>query len=141
MFESDRVDLHREIEIVIEGRPPSMNDANRQVQAQRWRERREWRSTAQAVASEAAQRWLRRHAGIRWQKLDRCSLDVVFIVPRRGRRDWDNLTSTIKPLLDGIVDAGVIADDSQECIQTVTLSIRHEKGRSATILAFTEVYE
>lgn len=129
--------LHRELRVTVEGRPPSMNDTNRQVQAQRWRVRREWRATAAAVGREAIQRWERRH-GLRWATLTECIVEVLFVVPRKGRRDWDNLASTIKPLLDGLVDSGVIVDDSQECIVTISLWIEHQKGRDATVFTVRE---
>ena len=39
----------------------------------------------------------------------------LHYVPRdRRRRDRDNLVSTLKPCLDGLVDAGVIPDDTPE---------------------------
>jgi crossover junction endodeoxyribonuclease RusA len=44
--------------------------------------------------------------------LDRCEVELHY-VPRDGRtRDTDNLVATLKPIADGIVDAGVVKDDS-----------------------------
>lgn len=42
------------------------------------------------------------------------SADVTLRVfpPDRRRRDEDNLVATLKPCLDGIVDAGVLTDDT-----------------------------
>lgn len=37
---------------------------------------------------------------------------VTFYVTDKRRRDIDNLDAMLKPLWDGIVDAGVLADDS-----------------------------
>jgi crossover junction endodeoxyribonuclease RusA len=33
---------------------------------------------------------------------------------RRGRRDADNLVGTLKPVCDGLVDAGLVPDDTPE---------------------------
>jgi crossover junction endodeoxyribonuclease RusA len=45
-------------------------------------------------------------------RLDRCEVTLHY-VPRDGRtRDTDNLVATLKPIADGIVDAGVVKDDS-----------------------------
>ena len=39
----------------------------------------------------------------------------LHYVPRdRRRRDRDNLVATLKPCMDGLVDAGVIPDDTPE---------------------------
>ena len=41
----------------------------------------------------------------------------LHYVPRdKRRRDADNLVATLKPCLDGLVDAGVIRDDSPEYV-------------------------
>ena len=56
------------------------------------------------------------------------SLDVVFVeltmTPSdRRRRDPDNLAGALKPVLDGLVDAGVIPDDSYQHVAGVALAI------------------
>lgn len=41
----------------------------------------------------------------------------LHYVPRdKRRRDADNLVATLKPCLDGLVDAGVIEDDTPEFV-------------------------
>ena len=55
-------------------------------------------------------------------------LDVVFVELEMTpadmrRRDPDNLAGALKPVMDGIVDAGVIPDDSWEHVAGVALSI------------------
>ncbi|MFM1964922.1 MAG: phage Tortellini [Actinomycetota bacterium] len=41
----------------------------------------------------------------------------LHYVPRDGRRrDADNLVGTLKPCIDGLVDAGVVPDDSPEYV-------------------------
>lgn len=44
----------------------------------------------------------------------------LHYVPRDGRRrDQDNLVATLKPCIDGLVDAGIVPDDSPEYVTWV----------------------
>jgi len=43
--------------------------------------------------------------------LDRCAIRLMWTVTDRRRRDADNLVPTLKACADGLVDAGVVADD------------------------------
>lgn len=44
----------------------------------------------------------------------RITVSLVWVVKDKRRRDGgENLTPTMKPLIDGLVDAGVVADDDQ----------------------------
>lgn len=43
--------------------------------------------------------------------LGRCSVHLVWTVTDRRRRDADNLVPTLKACADGLVDAGIVADD------------------------------
>ncbi|KKK62984.1 hypothetical protein LCGC14_2998840, partial [marine sediment metagenome] len=42
---------------------------------------------------------------------------TTFYVTDRRRRDMNNLDASLKALWDGIVDAGILADDSSEHLQ------------------------
>ena len=42
----------------------------------------------------------------------RCMVDVSY--PTRHRHDVHNLMPTVKPIIDGFVDAGLLVDDSDE---------------------------
>ncbi|RKT85619.1 hypothetical protein SAMN05421805_12778 [Saccharopolyspora antimicrobica] len=46
--------------------------------------------------------------------LGRCTIRLVWTVTDRRRRDADNLVPTLKACCDGLVDAGVVADDTPE---------------------------
>lgn len=130
-------DPFRWISVTVEGRPPTPNARPGNWQADR-RKRDEWKGIAQATARAEVMRWeLRR--GLRWRTLDRCTLQVTFYVPTHAARDWDNLIAGIKPLLDGIVAAKVITDDSDRVIFDVSFAVRYEKGRSATEFEISEV--
>lgn len=52
-------------------------------------------------------------------KLKAARVEYVFHFQNRRRRDVDNFSAMMKPALDGIVDAGLLADD--DC---VTLTAR-----------------
>jgi Holliday junction resolvase RusA-like endonuclease len=99
--------------IRIEGRPPTPN-ARRH-----WhliaRDNAVWKDTAKKVAEQAVAEWEAKH-GLRWRTVRRASVSVAFGLPDKRRRDLDNLIASCKPLIDGIVDAGVIVDDSIDVI-------------------------
>ena len=40
------------------------------------------------------------------------TVELRYQPKRRGRHDTDNLTATLKPLCDGMVDVGVVPDDT-----------------------------
>lgn len=49
--------------------------------------------------------------------LGRCRVTLVWYVNDRRRRDEDNPVATLKPLADGVTDAGVVADDTHDLMQ------------------------
>lgn len=94
--------------------PLSLND--RMVWQMKQRLTKPWRDAAHTLA--------------RAQRIPACSRVKIelFYTPRDSRaRDPLNLVATLKPIEDGIVDAGVIPDDSsrfhQSCMPVIT-----EKG-------------
>jgi crossover junction endodeoxyribonuclease RusA len=113
--------------VVVPGRPPNPNRTRRYHWRARHRADQEWRQAGRLSAH-----------GLRRTPMQRATLDVVHVVPDRRRRDLDNLTASIKAVLDGIVDAGVIADDSSRVLVSVTHRIEHEPGVAATRFTFTE---
>lgn len=44
--------------------------------------------------------------------LQRARVEVEFAYPDRRRRDRSNLAPTVKALMDGLIDAGLLPDDS-----------------------------
>ena len=50
--------------------------------------------------------------------LEKCSVELVWYVNTKHRRDTINPMLTLKALVDGLVDAEVIPDDSHEYVQT-----------------------
>jgi Holliday junction resolvase RusA-like endonuclease len=79
---------------------------------------------------------IRKQTG-KWCALTYARLDITFIVPDRRRRDKTNLASAFKAGLDGLVDAGLIQDDSWEHCDD-QYHVRYEKGVSQTIVEVKE---
>lgn len=68
---------------------------------------------------DGARKALRREAAVRARSLniphcDHITTRLHYRAPDRRRRDEDNLIATAKPLWDGLVDAGVVDDDTSE---------------------------
>lgn len=100
-----------EIEIALIGVPPSPNGRLH------WRrlaaERKEWRTSTFLSAIQAIRSG--GHGGD--FPLDRIEVQPVFTFRTRRRRDTDNLVAMLKPLLDGLVDANVVPDDTLERVR------------------------
>lgn len=76
------------------------NDHRTSKDWRRWRRIRELREQACAIAKLQ-----------RAPKLERARLVVTVSLPDRRRRDLHNFTPTIKAIVDGLVDAGLLPDD------------------------------
>lgn len=48
-----------------------------------------------------------------------CSVSLSWIVNDKRRRDADNLVPTLKAMCDGLVDAGIVPDDTPELMHKV----------------------
>lgn len=56
-------------------------------------------------------------------------VQLVWNVTDRRRRDEDNIVPTLKPICDGLVDAGIVPDDTPEYMQkAMPLIVLREKG-------------
>lgn len=87
---------------------------------------------------------LREHAAWlakpRWagrDPLDYATIDVTLHPADRKRRDPDNLAPLAKPVIDGLVDAGVLAGDDWTHVHAVTFRIRPASGVDLTQLSVT----
>jgi Holliday junction resolvase RusA-like endonuclease len=58
-------------------------------------------------------------------------LTFRWCFPTLGRHDIDNLIATAKPLIDALVEAGVLDDDDSTHVVAVTAEVAYEKGRRA----------
>lgn len=122
--------------VTVPGRPKTPNDYRGRQGGGHWRSRHANNQTWKAAGVRAALEV----KPADWEPLTRCRLTVEFIVPTRARRDDDNLIAAQKPVLDGIVMAGILADDSNRVIaERVYLPQRYEKGVQATVYTFESV--
>lgn len=91
-------------------------------------DRTHWRRKATITRS------LRQLAG--WQakqhripEYPKIRVSLVWVVRDRRRRDGgENIAPTLKPLIDGLVDAGVVVDDDQHHVIRDMPTIRYEEG-------------
>ncbi len=56
-----------------------------------------------------------------------------------NRRDPDNLISSLKPIIDGLVDAGFIVDDSQEHLELGTFGQEIDRTHQRLELTITPI--
>lgn len=68
--------------------------------------------------------------------LDRAEVRITYYFPTRHRRDPDNYSG--KFILDGLTEAGVIKDDSFECIKLVLVG-DYDKADPRTEVEITEM--
>lgn len=71
-------------------------------------DRKHWRVNADAIANLRAMGTL---TAASVERMDRAHLTVRIGWPDRRRRDAPNIWPTLKPLIDGITDAGLLEDD------------------------------
>lgn len=70
-------------------------------------------------------------AAERLPELGRCRVTLTWFVNTKQRRDVDNIYPTLKALCDGLVDAGVVVDDTPEYMDKLAPVIQYEKGGTA----------
>ena len=87
--------------------------------------------------------WYAKQERMKWlQGYEKAEVSVTFVIrDRRGFKDIDNAISSLKPAIDGCVDAGVIPDDDDEHLN-YRLPIMYEIDKECSpliILEFTEM--
>ena len=83
------------------------------------------------LTAKARTGWLRRNkAPVPMPLPAPVSATVTFWMPDRRRRDLDNLLAAMKPAWDGLVDAGLLADDNADQL-SITLKPPEYGGRGA----------
>lgn len=76
--------------------------------------------------------------------LDPVVVTLVWFAPDRRARDADNPVATLKPVCDGLVDAGLVPDDTPEWIDKRPVQIvyrKNEPGVELHIETWAEVVE
>jgi hypothetical protein len=122
----------RSVTIRIEGRPPTPNA------------RRHWRQVShdnrvwKEAALRSAQNICNRIGGF-GRPIQLAAVDVVFVVPDHRPRDPDNLIASTKPLTDGLVAAGILANDTFAVLRELRYAERYEQGLEATVYLIREL--
>ena len=99
-----------------------LNPNKRLYRSKVWQAKREAREQAG---------WLALEAGVPAQPFQKAHITITFVAKDGVRRDIDNLFAAMKGYIDGIVDAGVIEDDSA---LNVSYTIRYERGEKANTI-------
>lgn len=63
--------------------------------------------------------------------LGRCTVELVWYVTDKRRRDADNPVLTLKALCDGLVDAEIVPDDTPEYMRKLPVRIEYRPKRTA----------
>lgn len=65
------------------------------------------------------------------RKLKHVTVEMVWTVPDKRRRDGaDNIVDTLKPWCDGMVDAGIVPDDTPQWMTKLMPRIEYVRGVS-----------
>jgi len=63
--------------------------------------------------------------------LERCEVLLIWVVARADRRrDADNIVNTLKPMADGLVDAGIVPDDTPDLMVKPMPRIELRRGET-----------
>lgn len=74
--------------------------------------------------------------------LEKCSVELVWYVNTKHRRDTDNPVLTLKALCDGLVDAEVVPDDTPEFMTKLPVRIEYRpKVAAGMVLVVREEKE
>lgn len=103
--------MSRSLVVIVPGRPPGANDLIRMGHWRIGKVRAQWKETTMLAVADAQS--VRTEP---WRPLRKATVEILWRCRYRRRRDFDNLVSGIKPLLDGLVAAGVIEDDSSDVL-------------------------
>ena len=128
--------LEQQLVVRIPGRPPTAN-ARRHWRSVA-RDNEIWKNATLLLARDERFKWEARH-GLKWRVLRSCEVLVTFGVHTKAVRDWDNLIGSVKPLLDGIVAAGVLLDDSIRVIRSISFGVTFSKGEPYTEFEIKEL--
>lgn len=126
------VDEEIEVRIVVPGRPASPNETRRRHWSADSGKVKKLRKDVWAIALDAKNRSGRADDF----PLPRAELRIVFRLARMAG-DLDNLLAGSKPILDGLVDAGVLRTDSVSGVGRIVLEA--EKGIDEVLVVAREL--
>jgi len=74
--------------------------------------------------------------GVPPEPIQRAHIAITWVAKDKRRRDIDNLFSSMKAYIDGLVHAGLIADDSADHVE---YTLKYERGtKDNTIIGIEE---
>lgn len=120
----------RELEVRVPGLPATINATRRRHWSAVAGEAATWRTAAHFATVDALNRSsdpLARKAPIY-----PAEVEYVFLLVRAAG-DLDNLVAAAKPILDGIVDAKALADDSVDAVRSLRVSWRRSSEAGVII--------
>lgn len=65
-----------------------------------------------------------------WLILEKATISLTFIAVDKRRRDLDNLLSSFKAGIDGLIDACILRDDSAQCLAYGSIELIHGEGEA-----------
>lgn len=74
--------------------------------------------------------------------MERCRVELEWVVNTRAKRDDENPVPTLKALCDGLVDAGIVPDDTNEYMVKLMPFIRYQPkqdGAAHMVLRVTDI--
>lgn len=117
----------------LRGTPPGPNRQRGQHWAETYRSQQEWKGDTALVAKDAMNK-----SGITdfpWPAVD---IALTFRFAKATRRDIPNLVAAAKPIIDGIVAAGIVKDDSYVYLDEVRCRVqRHLEPQPGVVVLVT----
>jgi len=108
--------------------PPSLNKfAGRANTWEYRRQKQEWKDLVKLLCRPVPDK-----------PIERAVVELAYYFPTRARHDSDNYAG--KMILDGLTAAGIIADDSFDCVE-LRLRGGYDKANPRTEITVTEVIE
>lgn len=124
--------------VTLTGKPPSPNSKRGNTRGAAIAQSQQvarLREDARRMALDRVNR--QRPAGIPWREV---RLEIEFGL-KRGNRDADNLIAGVKPYIDGLVDAGIMVDDSVKVVKQFVVGY-HVNGKADwTTFKVTDIAE
>jgi crossover junction endodeoxyribonuclease RusA len=103
-------------------------------------DRRHWRARARLTAEvRSTSAWLAKAAHI--PPSDRIAVTLTWTPAVSRRRDPDNPVPTLKAICDGLVDAGIVVDDTSTYMERTWPDIRAADPHNAGMTLVVEILE
>ena len=121
--------------------PAALNPNKRLYWAARHRAAAQYRNECFVVAKDMINRAGRIKAPVPSPLPTPVTATVTFWMPNRRRRDLDNLLAAMKPAWDGLVDAGLLADDNADQLSITLKPPKYASKRSAAGVELVLAYK